>query len=107
MKKTNVIFGIEQMVIYGKSTAEIINYKDIICITYDTPYLRLCTIGGKDKLLFYTLKELIQQLPSDFVLCSRSAIVHWLYVDGYYYVKEKKLCFNFEKWKHYSCIKKK
>ena len=89
MKKTKIIFGIGQMVIYERSAAEIINYKDIISITYDTPYLRLRTIEGKDKLLFYNLKDLILKLPSDFVICSRSAIVHWIYVVGYY-KKEKK-----------------
>ena len=91
MKKAKIDFGNDQMVIHERSSAEKFNYKEILCITYDMPYLKLCTTFGRDKLFFYSLKKLITQLPEDFFQCSRSAIVNKRHVTGYY-TKNKKTC---------------
>ena len=84
MKKVKIDFGNDQMVIHERSSAEKFNYKEILCITYDAPYVRLRTAFGRGKLFFYSLKELITQLPEDFFQCSRSTIVNRLHVIRYH-----------------------
>ena len=84
MKKAKIDFKNDQMVIHERSYAEKFYYKEILCITYDAPYVKLRKTFGRDKLFFYSLKELITQLPEDFFICRRSAIINRLHVTRYH-----------------------
>jgi DNA-binding LytR/AlgR family response regulator len=82
MKKTEIIFHKEEVIIPKYSKISSIPYKEIIDIICDTPYLKISRCNGNESFIFYPLEELIQYLPATFVLCNRSAIINLLYVDA-------------------------
>jgi DNA-binding LytR/AlgR family response regulator len=83
MKKTEIIFHKEELIITEHLRITPILYKEIVYIVCDFPYLRLFCCNGKESFIFYPLEELIQYLPAAFVLCNRSVIINWLYVDAF------------------------
>ena len=79
MKKTTILFREEEMIIEDKSGIFRIDYKDIVGIFCDHPYLLLQTSDKKNKYLFHTIKEIIYFLPDYFVVCNRSSLANLSY----------------------------
>jgi len=80
MKKTEIIFGKDQLTIIEKSNVSIIQYNNIVGIFCEHHYLNIVAVNKKRKLIFHSLKEISQSLPFPFVMCSRSAIVNLTHV---------------------------
>lgn len=76
MKKTIIFFTEEKMIIEEKSCIFCTDYKQIVSIWCNRPYLMLKTLDKKDKYIFHTIKEIICFLPDSFVVCNRSVLVN-------------------------------
>jgi DNA-binding LytR/AlgR family response regulator len=82
MKKNEIVFHNEALIIEENSHIVSIMYKDIASIVCDAPYLKISTIDGKKRFIYYCLEDLADSLPSSFVLCNRSAIINLIHVDS-------------------------
>lgn len=80
MKKTKIIFTKNQLTVIERTNVIIFRYSDIVCILCERPYVMIVTYSRKRKLIFHSLKDIVQSLPSSFVICSRSAIVNLVHV---------------------------
>ena len=76
MKKTKLIFSKDKLTVIEKTSISIFNYIDIVGFFCDHPYLMIVTIDKNKKLIFHSLKEIMQSLPFSFIMCSRSAIIN-------------------------------
>jgi len=76
MKKTGVICRDEEMLILERSSILCVDYKNIIGIFCDHPYLKIKILDRKDKYIYYTIEEISYLLPDFFILCNRSSIVN-------------------------------
>ena len=76
MKKTKLIFSKDRLTVIEKTSVSIFHYIDIVGFFCEHPYLMIVTIDKNKKLIFHSLKEIIQSLPFSFVMCSRSAIIN-------------------------------
>jgi len=96
MKKAEIQFSEEQMTIFDGSNIQKFNYHDIIGIFCDYPYIKIeTTTDPKSKLIFHSLKEIGQLLPSLFIMCNRSSIINIMYINQMKYeVNQSFLCLN-------------
>jgi DNA-binding LytR/AlgR family response regulator len=79
MKKTAILFKAEKMIVEDKSGISQVDYKEIVGIFCDHPYLLLQTSDKKNKYLFHTIQEIIISMPDHFVMCNRSSLVNLSY----------------------------
>ena len=80
MKKTQLTFKEDRIIISEKSNISIIHCKDLVAIFCEHPYLKLLTVQKNNILIFYPLMEIVRHLPPLFVLCNRSSLINLSYV---------------------------
>jgi DNA-binding LytR/AlgR family response regulator len=82
MKKAEITFSKERIIISNRSTISQVLYTDIISFVCDFPYVKITISNEKDILISGSLWELMLQLPANFILCNRSSIVNLSHVDS-------------------------
>lgn len=82
MKETGLIFTNIGLIIHESYKIENIQYIDILSFEYNSSYVILQTVAGKECLIQSSLLNIKNNLPYIFFNCNRSSIVNMIYIDS-------------------------
>lgn len=81
MNKTHLIFTNQELIVKENYNIKSIQYLNILCFVYKSPYTVVKTNDYKEIFIYSSLSSIIKNLPEIFFHCSRVVIVNLLYIN--------------------------